>query len=229
MMNIHGTSRRLIAVLVGAVSLAMAALVLTGVFGLSGDSSSAAQSTTTTTSSLAESRPALDVLLSGDVILGGEVPESISLALSLIPATEDGRGIGVVEGLGVVPGGTSRSEVVVAEVSKKICVFAGGTDYQGAADGSCFSAAEVEAGTAFVAIQGMAGGVARVIGLAPDGVAHVSFDTEADGRPDAVASVSANVYQADLATVPTVASGLDSEGRVEFVTKMPLSVGAVIN
>jgi len=219
------TNRRLIAMILAGTVL-LAALVLTGVLSWTDDASSAAQPQTTATSSPAATDSELSIFRSSNTASISEIPETLSSALSLLPATENSREKGTVEKLGVVPGGSSQSEVVVAKVSQRICIFAAGTDYQGAAVGSCFSAAEVEAGKGFVAVQGMENGLARVIGIAPNGVARVSIDSGDDGRTDAVVDVSANVYLADLKTVPTVVSGVDPDGNVEFETEMPLSVGA---
>jgi hypothetical protein len=223
-MNIQGTQRRLIAILTGIVLATAATLALTGAFSWADDVNSASQSQTTTTSSPAEAGPDLGVLRSGAASMA-DVPGKISSVLNQIPATEGGHDKGVIERLGIEPGGSRLSEVVVAEVSERICVFAEGTEYQGAAVGSCFSAAEVEAGEGFVAVQGMPSGLARVIGVAPDGVAHVSIDSGEEGQADAVVNVSANVYQADLRTAPTVASGMNADGSVAFKTTMPLSIG----
>jgi hypothetical protein len=134
-----------------------------------------------------------------------------------------GDGDGVVTALGVVPGGTASSEAVVAEVSGQICLFAAGKDYQGAAVGSCFSITTAEAGGAYVAVQGVAPGEVRLLGLAADGVQSVSLDSGADGASDVVAPVQSNVYQADVAKEPTTATGLGASEDVRFQTEMPLA------
>jgi hypothetical protein len=150
------------------------------------------------------------------------VPPAIASVLEELPGP-GGNGEGVVTALGVVPGGTASSEVVVAEVSGQICLFAAGEDYQGAAVGSCFSITTAEAGQAYVAVQGVSPGAARVLGIAPDGVENVSVDSGSNGTAEEVTPVQSNVYQADVAKEPTTVAGRAASGEVLYRTEMPLN------
>lgn len=166
-----------------------------------------------------------DVLEPADSVSGDEVPTAISSVLDELPGA-GGDGDGVVTALGIVPGGTPSSEVVVAEVSGQVCLFAAGTDYQGAAVGSCFSITTAEAGRAYVAVQGVAPGQARVLGLAPNGVRSVTFDSGSDGTAEKAAPVQANVYQADVAKEPTTVIGRGASQQAQYRTEMPLANGS---
>lgn len=162
------------------------------------------------------------VLDPADTVSGDEIPPAISTVLDELPGA-GGDGDGVVTALGIVPGGTASSEIVVAEVSGQICLFAAGKDYQGAAVGSCFSITTAEAGRAYVAVQGVSPGQVRVLGLAPDGIQDVAFDSGSDGSAEKAVPVQANVYQADVAKEPTTVSGQGASGEALYRTEMPLA------
>lgn len=166
------------------------------------------------------------VLEPADSVATGEIPASVASLLAELPATDDGQGKGVVNALGIAPDGSASSQIVLAEVSDRLCVLATGEEYQGAAVGNCFSIVEAEAGKGYVAVLGLAEGSVRFIGIAPDGVASVSIDTGSDGTVDEEATVSGNVYEADLDKAPTTVTGLTASGDAQFQTELPLSGGA---
>ena len=213
------TNRKLIVSLfaLAAAALLIVALSATSDSGSTGSSGGGAQAVA---NDAAASQ--FDVLEPADTVSGDEIPPAISSVLDELPGV-GGDGDGVVTALGVVPGGTASSQVVVAEVSGQVCLFAAGKDYQGAAVGSCFSITTAEAGRAYVAVQGVSPGQARVLGLAPNGVQSVSFDSGSDGTAEKATPVQANVYQADLAKEQTTAIGRGASEEARYQTEMPLA------
>lgn len=151
-----------------------------------------------------------------------KIPAAVASVLEELPGS-GGQGDGVVTALGIVPGGSGSSQIVVAEVSGSLCVLAAGKDYQGAAVGSCFTITKAEAGQAYVAVQGITQDEVRVIGIAPDGVEEVSFDVGANGSVDVKAPVQSNVYEADVAKAPTAVTGRGASGDVRFRADLPLA------
>lgn len=217
------TNRKLI---VSLLALAAAALLIVALNATSdsGTSGSGRAGSTERTLAAADDAAAsqFSVLESAGTETESEVPPAIASVLEELPGA-GGDGDGVVTALGVVPGGTASSEVVVAEVSGQICLLATGSDYQEAAVGSCFSITTAEAGRAYVAVQGVSADKARILGIAPDGVQDVSFDSGSDGTTEESAPVQANVYQADVAKQPTTVAGRGASGDALYRTEMPLA------
>jgi hypothetical protein len=216
-------NRKLILSLLG---LAAVALLVVGLKATSG-------STTADSGQAGDSEPALAATSGGTAsqfsalkpvasVPEDEIPAAVASVLEELPAG-GGQGNGVVTALGIVPGGSGSSQIVVAEVSGSLCVLAAGKEYQGAAVGSCFTITKAEAGEAYVAVQGISQDEVRVIGIVPDGVEDVSFDTGANGTVDAKASVQSNVYQADVAKAPTAVTGRGASGDVRFRADLPLA------
>jgi hypothetical protein len=195
--------------------------------------SATSDSTTSDSGQAGDSEPALaatsggtasqfSVLKPAASVPKGEIPDAVASVLDELPGS-GGQGNGVVTALGIVPGGSGSSQAVVAEVSGSLCVFAAGKDYQGAAVGSCFTITKAEAGEAYVAVQGTSPDEVRVIGIVPDGVKDVSFDSGANGTVDAKAPVQSNVYQADVAKAPTAVTGRGASGDARFQANLPLA------
>lgn len=220
-------NRKLIAYLVGLGVVALLIISLTaGSGGANADRDSAADSHAFPTGGGGPETSQFGVLKPAGSFPISEVPASVVSVLAEMPATEDGQGSGVVNAIGIAPGGTASSQVLLAEVSHKLCVLATGEEYGGAAVGSCFSVADAETGSGFVAVQGLSKDSVRVIGIAPDGVATVSVDTGADGSIDKEVAVSGNVYQTELDKAPTAVTGLSASGDTRFQAELPLAGGA---
>lgn len=216
-------NRKLILSLLGLAAVALLVVVL----------NATSDSTTAGSGQAGDSEPALAATSGGTAsqfsalnpvasVPEDEIPAAVASVLEELPAG-GGQGNGVVTALGIVPGGSGSSQIVVAEVSGSLCVLAAGKDYQGAAVGSCFTITKAEAGEAYVAVQGLSQDEVRVIGIVPDGVEDVSFDTGANGTVDAKASVQSNVYQADVAKAPTAVTGRGASGEVRFRADLPLA------
>ena len=210
--------------IVSLLALAAAALLLAALNGASGSGTSGSGRADSPEPTLAAANDAAASQFSVLESSGSEseVPPAIASVLEELPGA-GGEGDGVVTALGVVPGGTASSEVVGAEVSGQICLLATGSDYQGAAVGSCFSITTAEAGRAYVAVQGVSADEARVLGIAPDGVQDVSFDSGSDGTTEESAPVQANFYQADVAKESTTVAGRSASGDALYRTEMPLA------
>lgn len=216
-------NRKLIVSLLGLAAIALLVVGLSATSGgVSSDSGKAGKPETSLAAANDAAASQFSVLKPAASVSESEIPAAVSSVLEELPAG-DGQGPGVVTALGLVPGGSASSQVVVAEVSGSLCLFAAGQDYQGAAVGSCFSITTAEAGAAYVAVQGVSPGEVRVIGIAPDGVEHVSFDSGANETTDVRAPVQSNVYQADVAKAPTTVVGRGESGDVRFQTEMPLA------
>jgi hypothetical protein len=126
-----------------------------------------------------------------------------------------------VSEVGVVrrPDGT---EVTVAAVGGNICAFlAGGA-------GGCDDGQRVAAGQLFSAEPVGCDGY-RVLGVAPDGVADIAVDSQADGSVDVTLPVTSNVYVGTLDPVQTVVTGLDEAGEPLYSVGIPLDSYASMN
>ena len=226
-MHTQSINKKLIASLLGLglVALLIASLTI-GSGGATADRSSAGDSQAFPTGEPGPGISQFSVLEPADSFAAGEIPASVASVLAELPATSDGQGDSVVNALGVASSGSASSQVLLAEVNNSVCVLATGAEYQGAAVGSCPSITEAESGDGYVVVQGLSKDSVRVIGIAPDGVASVSIDNGADGTVDEEATVSGNVYQADLDKAPTTVSGLTASNDVQFQTELPLAGSA---
>lgn len=221
-MQTKASNRKLIASIFGIGLVALLVVSLT--VGATADRSSADDPQASSTPVKRDSGSSqFSVLEPADSGATSEIPARVASVLAELPATDDGQGKGVVNALGIAPGGSASSQVVLAEVSDRLCAFATGDRYQGAVLGNCFSLTDAEDGKGYLAVLGLAEGSVELIGVAPDGIASVSIDTGADGTVDEKATVSGNVYQADLGKAPTIVTGLTASGDARFQTTLPLS------
>lgn len=204
------------------LAIGLLALLIVGLLvGASGATSNPATAAPSQSSSEGSQ---FSVLEAADSAVASEIPSSVSELLTHLPSGEDGASTDKVSSLGMPPSQTSSSQVVLAEVGEKLCVFASGDEYQGAVLGNCFPIAAAEAGEGYVVVQGLSDGSARMIGVAPDAVKSVSIDVGANGSPDRQVSATGNIYQVDLETpVPVDVTGLTSTGDVQFQTNLPIS------
>lgn len=145
------------------------------------------------------------------------LPEGIQHVLALEAAKYSSGEIGA---LGSAQFGLD-TPVTFAEVGGMLCVVQGDGD-PGYSYG-CWSLSEAVSGDAYLAVPQIDGnGNVKVIGVAPNGTETVSVDSGTDGRSDAEASVSSNLWMAELGPVETEISGIDQSGQVDYQFKLPL-------
>jgi hypothetical protein len=204
------------------LAIGLLALLIVGL--LVGASRATSNNATVAPSQSSSESSQFSVLEPADSVVASEVPSGVSELLTHLPSGEDGESTDEVSSLGMPPSQTPSSQVVLAEVGKKLCVFASGDEYQGAVLGNCFPVAAAEAGEGYVVVQGLPDDSARVIGVAPDAVKSVSIDVGANGSTDERVSTTGNIYQVDLdAPVPVDVTGLSSTGDIQFQTDLPIS------
>lgn len=171
--------------------------------------------------------PRFDVLQPASTTAVSELPASVVTVLAEPTPRPAGAELeaqesDAVTALGTAPSGSTSSEVDVAEVNGMLCLFAAGSEYEGAALGSCLSVPQAEAGEGYVAIPDVSPGLVRIIGLAPDGVTTIAVDSGEDGTVDKNVAVASNTYQVDVEDVPTILTGLTESGDVAFQMKLPI-------
>jgi len=150
-----------------------------------------------------------------------QLPVTVQTVLANPPASAAATK-GTVTAFGSRAVGVGASQIGVAEVDGVLCVFAAGSDYQGAAVGNCLTLAEAETGEGYVAVPDLSPNSVRIVGVVPNGVASLAVDSGEDGTVDRTVSVGSNLYQVDLAEVPTTIAGLTKSGEQAFKIQLPL-------
>jgi hypothetical protein len=134
----------------------------------------------------------------------------------VIPGTA-GPEPGTVSALGTVNVGAS--EMGVAEVNGGLCLFFAGLSYEAPGVGNCVSLEQARTGEGTVAMPNVSPDIARIVGVVPDGVRRVFFES---GDAKQEATVRSNMYVVELKETTTTATGLTRSGSPVFQVSMPL-------
>jgi len=219
------TNKKLtVALCAGAAALLIVALtaVASGAAGLGGGSVPVEKSRPISIAAPGAGTATFGVLRPATAVGAQQLPVTVQTVLANPPASNAADASrGTVTAFGSRSAGLG-SEIGVAEVDGGLCIFAAGADYQGAAVGSCPSLAESAAGKGYVAVPGLSPNSVRIVGVVPNGIANLAVDSGENGTVDRTVSVTSNLYQVDLAEVPTTIAGLTRSGEQAFRIQLPL-------
>ncbi|HET8813975.1 MAG TPA: hypothetical protein VFM51_03365 [Solirubrobacterales bacterium] len=149
------------------------------------------------------------------------VSEEMKMRLDLMALRLGLPDAGAVSEVAVVPR-SDGGDVTLAAMGESICAFL----TEGI--GGCDEGQRVIAGQSFSAEPVGCDGY-RVLGVVPDGVAHIAIDGHGDGSVDATLPVESNVYVGVLDPVRTIAMGISESGDSRFSVDLPLDYYASTN